>query len=194
MKRLRRFLVIAAILAAGAPSAALGLYRPSRVVLPELVSGVACYQGGAVCTDAPERLAEAEGLYAAAFARDTAVVGPFRSTPRVVFCSTDACARSFGVHKNAGLTIGALGSIIAPRAWRTFYVAHELIHQRQAEEFGMVAMHSKPSWLIEGMAYALSGDPRRPLPGQEEAWRARFEAWNTPPHGAGIWRAARTIP
>lgn len=79
------------------------------------------------------------------------------------------------------------------RWWTSFYVAHELIHYRQAESLGNLAVATKPEWLIEGMAYALSGDPRHPLGEPFEQWRSRFEAWHAGLGARGLWEAAREV-
>ena len=35
---------------------------------------------------------------------------------------------------------------MAQRGWKEFYVTHELIHYRQAEEIGNITVLLKPSW------------------------------------------------
>lgn len=49
-----------------------------------------------------------------------------RKQPRIIFCSTDACFQSFGFKKQAGATIGIFGIVISPRAWKPYYVRHEM--------------------------------------------------------------------
>ena len=58
---------------------------------------------------------------------------------------------------------------------------------------GNLAVATKPRWLIEGMAYSLSGDPRRPLAQPFDAWRARFDAWQAALGGQPLWEAARAV-
>ncbi|MGO9404246.1 MAG: hypothetical protein ACLPVW_12340 [Terriglobales bacterium] len=160
-----------------------------RVIVPQTVGGVQCYDDG-LCIDSKERLAEARALYSAAAARVTQQVGAFHSQPKIVFCSSAECLDGFGLGSRAAFSVGNFGVAVAPRGWKEFYIAHELIHVRQAEEFGNIAMLYKPKWMIEGMAYSLSGDPRHPLTEPFESWRARFEVWNKSLHGDQFWQAA----
>jgi hypothetical protein len=67
--------------------------------------------------------------------------------------------------------------VIGPRAWKPFYVRHELIHYSQAERLGTLSLLLKPQWFVEGMAYALSQDPRAPLAEPFESYRRSFLAW-----------------
>jgi hypothetical protein len=171
--------------------AVLALVKQTRLAFPQVVAGVHCY--GEICTDDASRLSEERGLYAAAESQVVERVGAFRGRPRVVFCSTSKCARGFGLSAQAGLTLGRMGTVIAPRGWEQFYVAHEMIHRRQAEELGPFAALTKPSWLIEGMAYSLSDDPRRPLSSPFEQWRSQFEHWDATRRRADLWETAAQV-
>ncbi|KAB0670936.1 hypothetical protein [Burkholderia territorii] len=174
------------------PIAAYALVKPLRVVAPALLPGVSCPSAD-ICTDDPAKFGAAQQLYRDGYARAAAAVGPFRDAPRVVFCSTRACADQFGLGERAALTLGNFGVIVAPRGWQTYFLAHELIHHRQAEVLGNVAVVTKPRWLIEGMAHALSDDPRHPLKEPFESWRARFGAWHAALGGQLLWDAARAV-
>ncbi|MCA8217911.1 hypothetical protein LGN20_28775 [Burkholderia cepacia] len=174
------------------PIAAYALVKPLRVVAPALVPGVSCPSAD-ICTDDAARLGDARQLYRDGYARAAAAVGAFREAPRVVFCSTRACADAFGLGQRAALTLGNFGVVVAPRGWQTYFLAHELIHHRQAEVLGNLAVVTKPRWLIEGMAYSLSDDPRHPLAEPFEAWRARFGAWHAALGGQSLWEAARAV-
>ncbi|MCA8273697.1 hypothetical protein LGN17_14450 [Burkholderia sp. AU30280] len=174
------------------PIAAYALVKPLRVVAPALVPGVSCPSAD-ICTDDAARLGDARQLYRDGYARAAAAVGPFQEAPRVVFCSTRACADAFGLGQRAALTLGNFGVIVAPRGWQTYFLAHELIHHRQAEVLGNLAVATKPRWLIEGMAYSLSDDPRHPLAEPFESWRARFDAWHAALGGQPLWEAARAV-
>jgi hypothetical protein len=188
--KLKHILPFALAAVAILPISTLAFVKPLRVVVPQLISGVHCYDAG-ICTDDKARLTEARVLYAAGVAKASEEVGPFHSRPTVTFCSTGECFDGFGHRTSAAFTLGNFGVVVAPRGWKDFYVTHELIHYRQAEELGLLAARRKPSWLIEGMAYSLSGDPQRPLPRPFEDWRAKFDAWNTPLHTADFWKSAR---
>ncbi|MCA8352611.1 hypothetical protein [Burkholderia cepacia] len=174
------------------PIAAYALVKPLRVVAPALVLGVSCPSAD-LCTDDAARLGDARQLYRDGYARAAAAVGAFREAPRVVFCSTRACADAFGLGQRAALTLGNFGVVVAPRGWQTYFLAHELIHHRQAEVLGNLAVVTKPRWLIEGMAYSLSDDPRHPLAEPFEAWRTRFDAWHAALGGQPLWEAARAV-
>ena len=52
-----------------------------------------------------------------------------------------------------------------------------MLHRLQGEKLGILGMYEKPEWFIEGMAYALSEDPREPLVEPFQSERARFRAW-----------------
>ncbi|WP_258400630.1 hypothetical protein, partial [Burkholderia multivorans] len=170
MKRTHVVMGCAALLVA-LPIAAYALIKPLRVAVPALVPGVSCAHAP-ICIDDASKLADAQQLYRDGYARAAAAVGAFGDAPRVVFCSTRACADAFGLGERAALTLGTGGVVIAPRGWHAYFVAHELIHHRQAETLGNLAVLTKPRWLIEGMAYSLSGDPRHPLKEPFEGWRA----------------------
>ncbi|KWC86341.1 hypothetical protein PPH94_018640 [Burkholderia cepacia] len=174
------------------PIAAYALVKPLRVVAPALVPGVSCPSAD-ICTDDAARLGDARQLYRDGYARAAAAVGAFREAPRVVFCSTRACADAFGLGQRAALTLGNFGVVVAPRGWQTYFLAHELIHHRQAEVLGNLAVVTKPRWLIEGMAYSLSDDPRHPLAEPFEAWRTRFGEWHAALGGQPLWEAARAV-
>ncbi|WP_321932447.1 hypothetical protein [Burkholderia cenocepacia] len=174
------------------PIAAYALVKPLRVVVPALVPGVSCPRAD-ICTDDAAKLGAAQQLYRDGAARAAAAVGGFRAAPRIVFCATRACADAFGLGTRAALTLGDFGIVIAPRGWQTYFLAHELIHHRQAEVLGNLAVVTKPRWLIEGMAYSLSDDPRRPLAQPFEVWRTQFAAWNAARGAQPLWDAARAI-
>ena len=174
------------------PAAALAFVNPLRVVVPAFMPGVTCPSPD-ICTDNIGELDKARALYQAGYQTAAEAVGPFVGTPRVVFCSTQACAETFGLGRRAATAVSDVGLIVAPRGWEPFYLAHEMIHYRQAETLGNVAIFTKPGWLIEGMAYALSKDPRTRLSQPFDQWRVQFDAWyvNVGPHN--LWEAARAV-
>lgn len=174
------------------PAAAFAFVKPLRVVAPTLMPGVEC-PSPKICIDNAASLDDARRLYHEGYEKAVAAVGPFQSAPRVVFCKTSACADEFGLGRRAAETVGDFGLAVAPRGWKSFYLAHEMIHYRQAESLGNIAVATKPKWLIEGMAYSLSGDPRHPLSRPFEQWRSQFNAWyaNVGPHD--LWKAAQTV-
>lgn len=81
----------------------------------------------------------------------------------------------------------------APRAWQGHFVRHELIHVLQAQRLGLARRLLLPTWFVEGMAYALSEDPRHPLAEPWEAHRTRFNTWFQGIKADRLWQAARTL-
>ncbi len=159
------------------PVSALALYKPVRVVLPETF-GVHCEHN--ICIDDLTQLDTAVTLFNTAKRYLETAHGLSVGEPRIVFCTTAICRRNFGLGKKAGFTFGTFGITIAPRGWKEYYVAHELIHYWQAENFGNLVLISAAPWLIEGMAYSLSNDPRKALHEPFESYRQRFNAWYRP--------------
>lgn len=117
---------------------------------------------------------EAERLYAEATSFLAENVGPVADTPRFIFCSSEACAATFGLGKRSAVTTGTIGTVIGPRAWKPYYVRHELIHHLQAQQLGTLRLLLKPSWFSEGMAYSLSEDPRPELIQPFQGYRAQL--------------------
>jgi len=165
--------------------------KPVRVLEPRL-AGVSCVSA-TVCVDDLTRVEEAVGLYAEGMAFVPDLLGSFKGRPRVIFCATQACADSFGLGARAAVTVGTMGTVIGPRAWASFFVRHELIHYAQAERLGTLRLLFKPQWFVEGMAYALSQDPREPLTEPFESQRKRFRAWYAAVGKQGLWQAARDL-
>ncbi len=173
------------------PLAAWTFYKPVWLLAPSL-AGVSCITD-VICTDAPKRSDEARKLYAEAFACVARKLGPIKSRPRAVFCTSDACARSFGLGRSTAKTVGPLGTIFGPRAWKPHYVRHELIHQIQNERLGTYRALRSPKWFIEGMAYSLSEDPRSPLAEPFEQYRSLFEAWSRSVGKDELWQKASEL-
>jgi hypothetical protein len=165
--------------------------KPVRVVAPGLM-GLHCLNAS-VCVDDPSRMVQAAGLYAEGAAFVPELLGPFKGKPRVVFCASQACAEAFGLGARAAVTLGTWGTVIGPRAWESYFVRHELIHYAQAERLGTLRLLFKPQWFVEGMAYALSQDPREPLTEPFESQRRRFRAWYAAVGKQALWQAARDL-
>ena len=162
--------------------------RPVRVIAPEL-SGVSCLSTS-VCVDDKARFEEAARLHAEGMAFVSARVGAIQGMPKMVFCSTQACADAFGLGMRSAVTLGTFGTVVGPRAWKSFYVRHELIHYLQAERLGTIRLLFKPQWFVEGMAYALSEDPRAPLGEPFESHRRNFMLWHPTIGPRTLWQAA----
>lgn len=174
------------------PLVAWSAFKPIRVLAPQL-AGVQCHESN-ICTDDAANLAQAELL------RDRAVefvesrIGKLQQVPRFVFCSTQECAKSFGITTNVAHSVGTSGIIVGPGGWSPHIARHELIHHLQMENVGSVhALLFTPTWFIEGMAYSLSEDPRKPLAEPFEGWRAQFEQWRQYATSQDFWEAARSL-
>lgn len=166
---------LALLLLVVAPVAAWALVKPVRVLVPG-IGGTTCVSE-TVCVDDLSRADEAKRLYAEAVGFVSDKVAPVHGQPKVVFCSTQACADAYGLGRRSAVTVATVGSVIGPKAWRDYYVRHELIHYVQADRLGALTLFVKPSWFVEGMAYGLSQDPRTPLAEPFEGYRAEFMAW-----------------
>ena len=179
------------------PGSALAFYKPTRVIVPQFF-GVECFNEN-ICIDDKARLAEAETLRAEAITFVIKNIGAISKVPRFIFCCREECARKFGLYGAAAYNVGTYGIVIRTKGWEPHFVRHELIHHLQNERLGSIkASFLMPKWFVEGMAYALSDDPRRPIPVQElEQWRSQFEAWNTQGVTAEthktIWQRAKQL-
>ena len=171
---LRRIIAVA-VMATGL-AACDGLQNVS-ILEPE-ANGLTCVSE-TICLERLNDRAEAEALYAEAAVFVTRRIAPFETPPRVLFCRTTECFARFSGEGPRAVNLGTFGIVVGPRGWINFIVRHEMIHHVQNERFGVWrASQTLPQWYVEGMAYALSDDPRRPLPSPRiEQYRAQFEAW-----------------
>lgn len=187
-KRLRvGILILASLL----PVVALAIPNPLRALVPTLY-GLTC-DTDRMCVDDQRHLAAARDLALPALAAVTQKLGPFERQPRMIFCKSQECFDVFGHRRSTSATFGDKAILIGPRGWALHYVEHELIHIAQYQNLGLMRAWRAPKWLSEGMAYSLSGDPRRPLPEELEPWRAAFEHWYGGERGEALWARAREI-
>lgn len=171
--------------------AALLFLKPTRILLPEM-AGVRCPLE-TLCIEETDRLSAAQAMYLSALQDIENRLGPLQTRPKVVFCSTTSCFNSFGFSRAAARSIGVWGIVVGPRGWKPHYLRHEFIHHWQAEQLGNVGRWFAPEWLVEGMAYALSDDPRDQLGEPLQSYRSRFTAWYRgvkPGHLAAAMRQA----
>ena len=185
---LKRFLLIFLLCV---PVAVWTLYKPMRVVVPEL-NGVSCI-GEDVCTENVLRYEEAIALYEEAYEFVNSSVGVIEKKPRVIFCASQACFQSFGFSKAAASTVGTSGIVIGPRGWKNYYVRHEMIHHLQAERLGVLKQWLSPVWFKEGMTYSLSQDPRSDLSELFQKYRLEFERWYQSVGKENLWKEARKL-
>lgn len=176
------------VMLAAVPLLAWFLVKPVRVLAPHL-AGVSCLSAS-VCIDDAARQQEAESLYAEGMAFVQASLDAVEGKPRIIFCASQTCADSFGLGARSAVTLATFGTVIGPGAWKPYYVRHELIHQLQAQRLGTFSLLFKPEWFVEGMAYALSQDPRAPLAEPFESHRKKFLAWHAALTKQAVWQAA----
>lgn len=186
---LKRLILVMLLLS---PAAAWALYKPMRVLAPQWVVGVSCISE-TICIDDIARGGEAQRLYDNALYFVSSSVASFEKKPRVIFCSTETCFKSFGFNKSSASTVGVSGIIISPRGWHEFYVRHEMIHHIQPERLGVYGAWRSPDWFTEGMAYSLSDDPRAELAEPFHHYRARFNEWYFSVGQERVWEAAKTL-
>jgi hypothetical protein len=171
----------ALLLFVATPLAAWFVVKPVRVVAPHWLGAMGAVPiecpSATLCLDDPRQLDDARELQSLAIAFVNEKVGRLREVPRMVFCTTVACAEAFGLHERAAVTMGTYGMVFSPRAWHDHLVRHELIHHLQAERLGLLRLMRKPQWFVEGMAYALSDDPRDTLIEPFDSQRRRFQQW-----------------
>ncbi|PKD40600.1 hypothetical protein JWZ98_10710 [Methylomonas sp. EFPC1] len=158
------------------PISAVAFFKPVRVLIPEAF-GVSCNEQH-LCVDNFSELAKAQSLLNDSKSYLATQWGLSIGEPKIIFCSTEQCRSTFGLSNKAGFTLGSFAIAVAPRGWQQHYVAHELIHYWQADHFGSLALLAGEHWLIEGMAYALSNDPRGELHQPFESYRQRFNDWH----------------
>ncbi|MGR9015034.1 MAG: hypothetical protein ACU83U_15470 [Gammaproteobacteria bacterium] len=185
---LKRLLLVGMLCA---PVAAWAFFKPVRVVAPEL-AGVSCINY-TLCTDDVSRYQEAAKLYDEALHFVNFSVGSIENKPRVIFCSSDICSQFFEMGQHAGVNVGTFGIVISPRAWKPYYVRHEMIHHLQNEKLGMIKAWREPKWFMEGMAYSLSEDPRQKLSEPFEQYRSQFEDWYSLVGKDRLWTEANNL-
>ena len=189
---MKKFFLASVVLIFLLPFAAWAMYKPMRVLAPGWVEGVTCIDSE-ICLEDKSQHKVAERLYRGALRDVSRVIGQFKQNPRVIFCSTQTCYQSFGFKNASATNVGTSGIVISPRGWKYYYLCHEMIHYRQAEELGIISSSFKPEWLIEGMAYSLSGDPRKTLSNRWQTDRDRFNKWIQSVGMDNLWEEAKKI-
>ncbi len=162
-------------------------FKPIRVVAPSL-NGVAC--SGAICVEVPAMSPIAANLQREALANIAAKLRPLASPPRMIFCSTQQCYRSFG-GRGRGIAVFGLGVVIAPESWQVYIVEHELLHMLQAQELGLFGRERSPIWFREGMAFSVSEPPDFDLPDYARPFVAQYDEWEHRVGRENVWDEIR---
>ena len=173
------------------PIAVWAFYKPIRVLMPEL-NGVSCINYN-ICVEDLNKKEKAIYLYTNSLYFINTSIGKFDNNPKVIFCSTTSCFKSFGFHLPAkAKVIGSFGIVIGPEGWTELFLRHEMIHHLQVEKLGVLANWRAPKWLKEGMAYSLSEDSRE----LKEPWanyRKQFDHWYKEIDKNTLWDEAKKL-
>ena len=166
------FLILLAL-----PLSALTFYKQSRVIVPEIY-GITCIDNF-TCLDNIEKKDDAKLLYDYALKMTEEKLSELQSKPMVIFCSTSQCSERFGLKRPKAFNMGTFGIIISHKGWKIYIVTHEFIHYWQSSIAGNVKtlILSNQQWLIEGMAYSMSEDPRLILTEPYQVYRSTFNKW-----------------
>ncbi|MBV1873940.1 MAG: hypothetical protein KUG80_04120 [Gammaproteobacteria bacterium] len=166
------------------------LFKPIRVLAPEL-NGMTCPEQY-LCVDDPRNVNRAKSLYEDALLFVHENVGVLNTKPMVIFCTAEICSKAFGMGRRSAMQL-PMGIVIGPRAWKEYYVSHELIHQLQQQKFGVLYVFQKPKWYLEGMAYLLSDDPRLDLNEPLQKYRQEFKVWLSSVGKDNLWLAGEKL-
>lgn len=127
------------------PILAWAAVRPARVILPEVGSDIICVDA-AVCVDDVSKLDSARALYTEAVSFVAQHIGGIEGRPKVVFCSTQACADHFGLGARSAVTVGQFGSVavlpfLSDEAFR-YYIQAFMIYDLKGEiHYNNVVFH-----------------------------------------------------
>ena len=186
--RLRLILLIAVLIL---PLASWTFFKPIRVLAPEL-NGVTCITNN-ICVENLSKKEDAKLLYEKSLNFINNYIGKIENNPRVIFCSSISCFKSFGFHFPAkAKTVGYFGIVIGPKGWLEIFMRHEMIHYLQVEQLGLYSYVRAPQWFKEGMAYSLSKDPRE-LKKPWSEYRKKFRHWYNRIDKRNLWSEAGNL-
>lgn len=189
--KLPSFMRLSVLILVIVPLTAWFLVKPVRVLAPGFV-GITCPQEN-VCVDVIAKYQEAVALHTEGVAFVASTVTPLLAAPKFIFCFTMDCAESFGLGARSAVTVARFGTVIGPRAWKPYYVRHEMLHVLQGEQLGVLRLLFKPEWFVEGMAYDLSEDPRETLAEPFQTDRKLFRKWYETIGKSAVWASAKEL-
>ena len=166
-------------------------YKPARVIFPDFINGLVCEEN--LCVENVSKRSIASVLYKYSIKSVSEKTGQFHSKPTAIFCLTEKCFNAFGFKRASAATVGYFAIIISPRGWKPYYIRHELLHYRQAEELGLFVQWRAPKWFTEGMAYSLSEDPRKKLAEPFQSYLRQFNAWYRNVNKDSLWKLAKVL-
>jgi hypothetical protein len=121
-----------------------------------------------IWTDAPGRARELLNLADASRARVIDFFGDVPPSPKLILCTTRACARTFGIGGN-GLSIAAIAVMVSPGGLTRGTLTHEMTHSRLHRSMGIrdIMRQPYPTWFDEGLATYVANHP---------SWQGRASA------------------
>ncbi|MGC1509834.1 hypothetical protein [Ketobacter sp.] len=165
--------------------------KPVRILAPEW-NGLSCVTAN-ICVEDKARFTKANELYVDALNYVNSKIDQIDRSPRVLFCKTEKCFRSFGFKSPAkAKAIGVFAIIVGPKGWKDYIIRHEIIHHLQTERLGTISQMAVDEWFTEGMAYSMSEDPRE----LNEKWsrdRKQFELWYASIERSELWEKAKKL-
>ena len=170
MRGLARLFAVLFVLVVGALALGLAIPGPQRVLVPE---GFGLTEiAPRVWTDAPDRAEALLALARGAQDRVAAAFGGDPPRPTLVLCSTEPCARDFGVGGN-GLALGPFAVLVAPGGLTAGTLTHEMTHARLHRGMGLrtLVRQPYPTWFDEGLATYVADHPvwRGPITAEDRA-------------------------
>lgn len=136
--------------------------QQSRVLLPAHWIGMQAVQEDVWVerTATSEQRVKAIALRDEARSRVAAVVGVVQSSPKHLFCFTEACYQGFGGGSSRARSFSSLRTLMGPDAFSNADVAHEWWHVELFHRLGYWSFRMVPRWFDEGLAVWVSDDPR----------------------------------
>lgn len=185
----KKVLLISAILFVIIPIS-FAAYKPARVLYPK-INQIDCINK--LCIEREDKFMDAVNLISRANKILSSNSLNIPSQPKYIFCSTQQCFESFGFDESRAHNVGKYGIVIGPRGWSPHIVAHELVHYWQNQNLGSINILLADEWLVEGMAYALSNNPRRELSEPFQSYRDKYRQWQKTIEKTDLLKALKSV-
>ena len=148
-----------------------------------------------IWTDAPERSEQLRRMVGQARTTVANFFGDTPPEPKVILCTTQACARDFGVRGN-GLSVARFAVVVSPGGLTRGTLTHEFTHARLHRRLGPrnLVRQPFPTWFDEGLATHVA---QHPLIAEAVSQKARdrvrevdhFWQWDDAYRALGVGRA-----